>query len=118
MRTQKPKSEPGGLRDKLSEDFLRAIQSDFQVHGPTVIEQLRQKYPQHYSEIVARLTASTEEPSSPTDFSGSLTRLDIGMKLLQQLGLHEDAITIDMAERAATANDVLVDCLEEIAQGN
>jgi hypothetical protein len=118
MARKTNQSEQPNLRSKLSEAFVQAVEADFRAHGAGVIEQLRQKYPQHYAETVARLIVSTQEPSGPSDFSDCKTRHDIGIKLLRQVGLPEDAITTDMAERAATANDVLVDCLEEIAQGN
>jgi hypothetical protein len=43
MKALKPKASEPNLRDKLSESFLRAFESDFEIHGVNVIEQLRQK---------------------------------------------------------------------------
>jgi hypothetical protein len=41
MKALKPKALQPNLRDKLSESFLRAFESDFEIYGVNVIEQLR-----------------------------------------------------------------------------
>jgi len=57
-------------------------------------------------------------PVSASDFSQAQSMQDIGRGLLKQVGLHEDAITQQMIERAIAANDELVARLEQIAQGD
>ena len=107
-------SEPS-LRDKLSASFIAAFESDFAANGAAVIEKLREKYPQHYVEIGARLIAATQEPDGPTNFSNVQSMEDIGRKLLEQIGVNEFAMTDDMIQRAVEANDRLVDELARIA---
>ena len=46
---------PPGARAKLSELALRALGDDFRVHGPSVIEKVRQENPTDYLRIVASL---------------------------------------------------------------
>ena len=60
MKARNSKTAGPSLRDKLGENFLRAIQSDFEANGAAVIEQLRLKSPEKYVEIAARLIARIE----------------------------------------------------------
>jgi hypothetical protein len=109
-------SREPSLRDKLSAKFLAAFEADFAENGVEVIQKLREKYPQHYAELGARLIASTEEPAGPTDFSDCQSQEDIGRKLLMQLGLGEYQITDRMCQQAVDANEKLITALERIAQ--
>jgi len=52
------------------------------------------------------------------DFSQCQSQLDIGKKLLVQVGVPEDAMTNSMIEQAAAANEAFVDRLETIAGGH
>jgi hypothetical protein len=117
MKPRKAKASEPSLRDRLSANFLAAFQADFAANGVAAIEALRQKSPEKYSEIAARLIAATEPPSSD-DFGKAQSMQDIGRGLLKQVGLHEDAITEQMIEQAIAANDALVARLEQIARGN
>ena len=69
MKPRKPKTSEPSLRDKLSAAFLEAFQSDFEANGVAAIEQLRNKSPDKYTEIAARLIAATEPQSQPTGFA-------------------------------------------------
>jgi hypothetical protein len=60
MKPRKPKASEPSLRDKLSQNFLSAFESDFKQNGVAAIESLRQKSPEKYAEIAARLIAATE----------------------------------------------------------
>jgi hypothetical protein len=60
MKARKPKSAEPSLRDKLSANFMRAFESDFETHGAEVIEQLRQKHPDRYAQIATQLIAAVE----------------------------------------------------------
>jgi hypothetical protein len=46
---------PKGSRNKLGEDFIRALSEDFATHGPAVIEKVRTDKPDAYLKIVASL---------------------------------------------------------------
>ena len=84
MKPRKSNTAEPSLRGKLSENFLRAIQSDFEINGAAVIEQLRLKSPEKYVEIAARLIAATEP--SVTKGPDINSTWDIGRHLLMQVG--------------------------------
>lgn len=109
-----PKPNEPSLRDKLSENFLRAFESDFENHGVEAIEQLRQKSPEKYSEIAARLIAVIEPKSN--GFEQCNTHEEIGRKLLENAGMPPDAITSEMIEQAIEAQNALVQRIDEITQ--
>jgi hypothetical protein len=46
---------PKGSRNKLGEDFIRALAEDFAKHGPAVMEKVRTDKPDAYLKIVALL---------------------------------------------------------------
>ncbi len=117
-RTHKT-SKASGIdpRQKLTGDFVTALQADWQQHGPDIIEAMRTQNPVKYAEIVSRL-AVPEPMASPGDYSQCQTQLDIGKKLLAQVGVPEEAMTESMIEQAAEANEAFVDKLEMIAGGH
>lgn len=71
MSTQKPKPEQGangrflsgnsgggrpkGSRNKIGEDFLKAMADDFEEHGQAVIAKVRETKPEAYLRVVADL---------------------------------------------------------------
>jgi hypothetical protein len=57
-----PAGRPKGARNKINEDFLDALQVDFEQHGPTVIARVRQTMPHIYLKVVASLL--------PKEFTG------------------------------------------------
>jgi hypothetical protein len=62
--------------------------------------------------------AVPEATPAPDDYSQCQTRLDIGRKLLGQVGVAEDAMTDSMIAQAAEANEAFLDRLELIAGRN
>lgn len=64
-RTTKKPDQPPTLIDKLGDSFVSAFEVHFRTHGVSVIEQLRQKAPDKYVEIGAKLIAAAEQPPSP-----------------------------------------------------
>ena len=117
-RTRKASRASGNdPRQKLTGDFFTALQADWQMHGQEIIEALRTQSPVKYAEIVSRLAVPEAAPA-PDDFSQCQTQLDIGKKLLVQIGVPEDTMTDSMIEQAAAANEAFVDRLEMIAGGN
>lgn len=46
---------PKGSRNKLGEQFVRALQKDFEAHGEQVIETVRMEKPDQYLKVVASL---------------------------------------------------------------
>ena len=50
-----PAGRPKSARNKLSEDFFRALMEDFEQHGPAAIVAMRSERPGDYAKIVAAL---------------------------------------------------------------
>jgi hypothetical protein len=50
-----PHGRPKGSRNKLGEDFIRALYEDFEQHGAAVIAAVREARPQDYLKVVASL---------------------------------------------------------------
>jgi len=114
MTRKAKKPQERTLRDKLSENFLRAFENDFAANGVAAIEQLRQKSPEKYSDIAARLIAASEPPAE-NGFASANSMEEIGRRLLKSVGAEEDQITTDMVEAAIRVNDDFVSKLEKIA---
>jgi len=60
-------SEPSA-REKLAAKLAEALQADFEQHGVSTIERLREKYPERYVDAVTKLTVPTEPAPAPDDF--------------------------------------------------
>jgi hypothetical protein len=104
-KPRKPKPTEPSLRDKLSHEFLRAFESDFEAFGVEAIKALREKSPEKYSEIAARLIATTEPKSDSIDFNSANSLQEIALKLLQSVGVNEFEATDNMIQAAIEAND-------------
>jgi hypothetical protein len=104
--------ETPSTRDKLSGGFLEALAKDWAEHGPEVIQQIRLDNPVKYGELIARLVPMDANLPPASDFSQCQSMQDIGLKLLQQVGL--DAPTENQIERAIAANNTFVATLEAI----
>jgi Family of unknown function (DUF5681) len=50
-----PKGRPKGARNRLGTQFLEALESDFNQHGPQAIALVREKKPEIYIRVVADL---------------------------------------------------------------
>lgn len=50
-----PSGRPVGARNKLSEDFLEALQADFAEHGKAAIATTRAEKPDQYLKVIASL---------------------------------------------------------------
>jgi len=46
---------PKGARNKLGEDFIKALQEDFQAHGVSAVEEVRRDKPDQYLKVIASL---------------------------------------------------------------
>jgi hypothetical protein len=110
MKPKKLKANEPSPRDKLSQNFMRALEADFEAHGIAAIEKLRERSPEKYCEISARLIAAIE----PKADDEPKTLQDIGRGLLKAVGCDEDAMSDAAVEQAIEANDVLRATLENI----
>jgi hypothetical protein len=50
-----PKGRPKGSRNKLGEEFVAALQRDFEAHGEKVIETVRIDKPDQYLKVIASI---------------------------------------------------------------
>jgi hypothetical protein len=99
-------------RDKLSGGFMEALAKDWAEHGPEVIQQIRLDNPVKYGELIARLIPMDANLPTANDYSSCQSMEDIGLKLLQQVGI--DDPTEDQIARAITANNQFMAALEAI----
>src|SRR5262245_34865725 len=56
-RTRKTQTFEPSPRDRLTSQFIQALEKDWAEHGPSIIEKLREKHLERYADIVARLVA-------------------------------------------------------------
>jgi hypothetical protein len=110
---EKSKREPS-LLDQLSAP-LRDFVKDFQTHGPSTLEQVRERSPEKYIELSTRLVAliATLKPE-PNGFRQAKSMEEVGTKLLQSVGCAEDIINGEMIADALKANDVFIEQLVAI----
>src|SRR5262245_54183970 len=65
-----PAGRPKGARNKVTENLLEAIASDFEAYGREVIEKVRAERPHEYLKIVASLVPKQMEvENSPQPFA-------------------------------------------------
>ena len=53
------KGRPKGARNKLGEQFLEALQEDFEANGVAAIQRVREEKPDAYLKVIASLLPST-----------------------------------------------------------
>jgi hypothetical protein len=108
-------------RHDLSNDFVQALAADWKEHGSSTIEAVREKTPDRYCELIAKVVPKemlvSSDRSSKVDYSG-LDPEEIGKKLLVDIGMPELAITAGALEQSEAAYNAFLDRLQSIAQGN
>ena len=120
MSRKSSKNDRDPRRD-LSNDFVQALAADWKEHGAATIEAVRQKTPDKYCELIAKVVPKEMLISADrraTDFSDCSDMLEIGRRLLLQTGILEAAITDTMIEQTVEANSNFVDRLLLIGKGN
>jgi hypothetical protein len=108
-------------RHDLSNDFVQALAADWKEHGAATIEAVRQKSPDKYCELIAKVVPKEMLLSADrraTDYSDCQDMHDIGRRLLLQTGILEAAITDTMIEQTVEANSNFLDRLLLIGKGN
>jgi hypothetical protein len=63
-----PAGRPKGSRNKLSEEFLRALADDFETNGAAVIEQVRTERPHDYLKVCASVLPKRLESEDVTEY--------------------------------------------------
>ena len=96
-----PAGRRPGSRQRLSDDFMRALSDDFAEHGPATIARLRESEPATYVRVIASLMPRTLEPSRP----------------LEELGDDELIGAIDLVRRLLDAGEAAHQALDRAARG-
>jgi hypothetical protein len=83
-----PSGRPKGSRAKLAEDFVSALYADWQVHGPKVIERVREEKPADFLKIIASILPKDinlrVNPLDDFDDDALATLLDAAREVLAQ----------------------------------
>jgi hypothetical protein len=109
---KKPKSGEPSLRERLSQRLLQALEADFEVHGVSVLERMRESSPERYCQLSAKLIMSAEPKQNPQGLAAATNSNEMGRIYLQQVGLLEP--TDQQIEQAVAAVDELLARLEAI----
>lgn len=77
-----PAGRPKGSKNKLGEDFISALQQDFEAHGVAAIATVREERPHEYLKVIAgilpkelNITKTTVEELSDDDLARALATL-------------------------------------------
>jgi hypothetical protein len=129
MRRRKSNSN-GASKNKPPEESLlnqlsvplRDFVKDFKAHGANVLQQVRERNPEKYLELSAKLAGlvATLKPQQPDGYYKARNKEEIAVALLKSVGVQEDQITADMIEATVRVNADFVSRLETIrdaAQG-
>jgi hypothetical protein len=94
---------------------LRDFVKDFRTHGANALQQVREKNPEKYLELAAKLAGlvATLKPEAHP-LAKARDREELAAELLKTVGLVEDQMTPAMIAQAMTANDEFVNRLEAI----
>jgi hypothetical protein len=100
---------------------LRDFVKDFKTHGANALQQVREKNPEKYLELAAKLAGlvATLKPEAHP-LAKARDREELAAELLKTVNVAEDQITPLMIEQAMAANDQFLARLEQIrdaAQG-
>jgi hypothetical protein len=76
-----PAGRPAGARSVLSEQFLSALQADFEMHGVRVIAKVRRYKPEEYLKLISRIVPQKIDLGGSIDVPVSERREDIQRKL-------------------------------------
>jgi hypothetical protein len=118
-RTPKSQTSEPSLRDRLSLQFIEALQKDWAEHGASVIKAVREKAPAKYAELIARLApVEPHNTGGQDDFRECQSQKDIAINLLKQVGALEEGITPSMLEQAVQLQLAFLCDLERIAGGH
>ena len=102
-------------RHELSNDFVRMLSEDWQQNGKASLEKVREKTPDRYCELVAKVVPKEMLIASdqlPADANGPKTSKDIADRLLADVGLSHPSD--QDRDRALEAYDILIASLESI----
>jgi hypothetical protein len=100
-----PKGRPKGSRNKLSEDFVAALQADFEEGGIEAIQSMRGTDPGGYVRVIASLLPKEFKIETTSDLTDE--QLDARIRTLANLvevGIGQPAGRAETPEGPATAH--------------
>ena len=71
-----PAGRPKGVRNKLGEAFIKALNDDFEKHGVEAVEKVRAEKPDQYLKVIASLMP--KEIDVGDNFASALKESQIG----------------------------------------
>ncbi len=78
---------PVGSRNKLSQDFLRDLQEDWEQHGTEILRIVREKFPEVYFQSLVKLAMIHRiELGQPQAFEQPRTREELLQKMEERAG--------------------------------
>jgi tRNA G37 N-methylase TrmD len=112
VKPSKPKAAEPSLRDKLSKNFLEALEADFREYGKDVIEQMRTKDPTRYAELAGKMIMTAEPRNESIENSRNMH--EVAIALLKSVGFNSP--DDNSIEQAIKANDAFINRLQAIYQ--
>jgi len=112
MKPSKPKAAEPSLRDKLSKNFLEALEADFREYGKDVIEQMRTRDPTRYAELAGKMIMAVEPREQSLENARNMH--EVAIALLKSVGFVEP--DDNSIEQAIKANDAFINRLQAIYQ--
>lgn len=64
-----PSGRPKGSRNKLGEDFIRALHDDFEAHGVAAIQAVRTEKPDAYIKVIASILPKELKITNESDLT-------------------------------------------------
>ena len=108
-----PAGRPKGIKNKLSEDFVKALSDDFAEHGISVIETVRVDAPTHYLKICASMVPKDYHlTSNISDYENlSEEELDerLAIRLKDYLGFDVHDLTDEQLSAISGGASLLLD---------
>lgn len=96
-----PAGRPKGARSKLGEQFLQALQQDFEQHGEAAIQYVRINRPDAYIKTIASLLP--KQVTVETDKSLAEMSEDELLTIIGELRAHRDSLIENGASASANA---------------
>jgi hypothetical protein len=116
MRTRKTKTP--SVRDKLSEQFLKALEEDFRLHGAKVLAEMREAAPERYAELAGKVITSAADPPDPNDLAGAETMHELALRMVRQIGFEApDEASIHEAHAAVDSFVAALEVIRDRRQG-
>lgn len=101
-----PAGRPKGSRNKLQEDFLKALSADFEVHGVAAIQEMREKDTSGYVKVVASLLPKQMEINETLELIGDAELVDVVTALRAAIAAGQAGVGAKQATKGKQAKEL------------